>query len=388
MWKKGDFLEVVRAFRAEGRTAPGFYEIGSIVKVEVDQELMGTVNICTLDDRHIGLHGGWGDGNFKLYTGKLPKGIKKPRPPALYPPLYAKAQALGIRGRSRMNIKQLEEAIKACKPTLEAELRQKVGKVSGECSYAIEFENGIRRFQIRDVCHARIPVGRNYHDEEKGLKVVKLALDVNAHYEAKGEEKETYLSFLHYMLNESPWAACFATKDVKKALTSAVLMDVSKPISQLACAAIALRQVSEYPRKLTWWKDFKDMGLSSNEAWFATQGITGTLAKPNLSAIGGGHDVFVSYMSFKDVLKFFREGFHLASEPYPYSEGNSQHNRNQSYSIFRSIARDVKEMEKSLSSFFKDNCPQKIVGEGWVVETAIPKESLALLVKKIKEIFK
>lgn len=205
---------------------------------------------------------------------------------------------------------------KAPKPkTLLEELTHKVGGKAGTCSYAIEFADGKRRFQIRDACHYRI----RHHSTDVycpsskdpvNVKPVAVALNISGHIKQMIPERvEAYKATVKYILDESPWSKAFLTRYSEEALASGVLMDVTQPYSFVCSAAIALRVGSEYPLTLQIFKELVDMKYSGNVAFILshmTQREQNN--KYSLRSQGGGHHVFNTGHAADQFIEFFNEG--------------------------------------------------------------------------------
>lgn len=330
--------------------------------------------------------------------GFVPKNIVKARwmvsfawcehaKPYTYKQLYDKAKELKIVRRSLMNKGQLDEAIKAWKPppppiknefTLGEELvkkslehKQKAG-VTERCSYAKEFDTGKRVFNVADICHARIP----WNGIGGVNECTAIAFDIARHHRDHETPKE-YLEFVDYMLNRSPWANCFLTKDVQKALKEGVYGNVDVGVSRLSCSAIALRQGSEFPHKLNTFIFLKNKGFSENLSWFMAQGVH-KADEWRKSGIEGWHDTFESVMNLDDVVQFFNTGWHT-EEGLPLRKSKSH------YSIFKSIGSSYDGPQ--LKTFF-NNLKTTVIGTGWDEKRAITEENVLELANQAKELIK
>jgi hypothetical protein len=226
------------------------------------------------------------------------------------------------------------------KKTLAEELIAKVNAVggAGTCSYAIEFASGHRRFQSNDACHARMRWGKDYGNNDKdGDKVVAVACNIHGHIKNIGPNNlEAYTAFVKYMLNDSPWADAWLTKDVDEAMKGCAMMDVTKHFSYVCSAAIALRTGSEYPRFLKVFKQLIDMKYSPNVAYIMSQMTTvGNNGSYDITGQGGSHHVFHNHMDLSKVVAFFDDK-KLNVENKPYNESEKQ-----MYTIFRTMADDT-----------------------------------------------
>ena len=148
---------------------------------------------------------------------------------------------------------------------LRDQFRKDVGKRSGECHYAIILSDGSVQNHIRDVCHARLT-------PRTGCKAV--LLDARQHYDElvagegyaaspyfKGSEV-VYREWMEWLVNDSPFASAFITKNFDEALEYGYVLDVSKGASLIYCAAIAMRTAHEFNYILSSWKDMEDWGLN------------------------------------------------------------------------------------------------------------------------------
>lgn len=227
------------------------------------------------------------------------------------------------------------------KKTLAQELMEKVDKAggAGTCSYAIEFASGHRRFQSNDACHARMRWGKDYGNNDKeGDKPVAVACNIHGHIKRVTAvvDFEAYKVFVKYMLNDSPWADAWLTKDVDEAMKGCAMMDVTKHFSYVCSAAIAMRTGSEYPRFLSVFKKLIDMKYSPNVAYIMSQmtNITGNGSYEIINQ-GGSHHVFHSNMDLAKVVAFFNDK-KLNVENKPYNESEKV-----MYFIFRTMADDT-----------------------------------------------
>jgi hypothetical protein len=222
-------------------------------------------------------------------------------------------------------------------PNLLEQLTEKVGNNAGTCSYAIKFTNNHIRYQVRDACHARI-FFPYWGEEAVEKEVVEIAFNVSGHVQRAGEG---YREYVDYIINHSPWASVFiGDKNVDNVLKSGVCADVNRTLSEVACAAIALRVGSEFKSKLPLFKYLTDNGFDPHASWIVSQ-----MAEPkgggayNLNPFGGGHHVFTTEMDFEQVVEFFTTGkFKGTDDKKPYAKSFRE-----AYTILLSMADNSKE---------------------------------------------
>jgi hypothetical protein len=225
------------------------------------------------------------------------------------------------------------------KKTLAEELIAKVNAVggAGTCSYAIEFASGHRRFQSNDACHARMRWGKDYGNNDKeGDKAVAVACNIHGHVKRVSAVAniEAYKVFVKYMLNDSPWADAWLTKDVDEAMKGCAMMDVTKHFSYVCSAAIALRTGSEYPQFLKVFKELIDMKYSSHVAYIMSQMTNTRGGVYEVINQGGSHHVFHSNMELDKVVAFF-DNKKINIENKPYNESGKT-----MYTVFKTIAEE------------------------------------------------
>ncbi len=246
----------------------------------------------------------------------------------------------------------------------------KAGYDGNRCNYSIEFDNGKIRHQAPDACHARL-CWSNYADEDSGAKaIVNIALNVSAHYkELSGANRKVYPLFVKYILNDSPWAFCFITKDVDEALEKGILMDVQQNVSHIVGAAMSLRLGTEYPDTLKPFADALEKGYSGNVAHLVSGHLMGGVVTswPNHSALTSG-------LGIKAIAKFFKEGY---TEKLP---AIAKDRKQTSYQVFGTISPGCKygncaNDDTSLSIFTRACAVSTKVGEGFDAKTTFNYEA-------------
>ena len=225
--------------------------------------------------------------------------VKRPKPV-----VKAVAPAI-IKKPAVAPIKPLPEPPKNSDIRSELAKRARVGDSSERCNYSIEFDNGKIRHQAPDACHARFRWMGGYDGDGLVDKIVNIALNIKAHHKRMDDKTQKHHErFIQYMLNDSPWAFCFVTKDVKEALEVGILMDVNQNVSHIVGAAMSLRLATEWPDVLIPFCDVLDKGYSGNVAFLCS----GHLMKGKVTQ-WPGHASLTSSLGTKAVTQFFKEGY-------------------------------------------------------------------------------
>jgi len=269
------------------------------------------------------------------------------------------------------------------KKTLAEELIEKVNHVgcAGTCSYAIEFANGHRRFQSNDACHARIRWGEKMsRGDEANNPPVAIACNIHGHIKHVGQYADgaAYKAFVNYMLNDSPWADAWLTKDVDEAMKGCAMMDVTKPYSYVCSAAIAMRTGSEYAKSLKVFKDLLDWKYNPNVAYLVSQCTTvhnngAYQFIPN----GGSHHVWHTGMEMSKVVSFFNDK-KLNVEDKPYNNSPNSY-----YTIFKVIGSDVAVKQGSVFETVRNDNKEFLVIDqrGWAANETISAKSFTEYLK-------
>lgn len=237
------------------------------------------------------------------------------------------------------------------------EAQDKEGRI-GICSYAIMNDKGAVKYQVNDVCHARI---RPYDFPGK-LTDVSLMVEAHARRirdDESAEEEALYLRAIDYILHRSPWASVFTNKDFKKNL-GCVDLDVNRGVNAVACAAIALRTCSEYTANNAVFCALVDAGVNEHIAYIVAHGCMNKGVGNNT----GGHHVFSVGCLTSTVLEFFKTGKFLA-EGTPYKDNKARY-----FIVSAQFTEDVqgKHKEQQLGTKLFDiaaKCKTLKKGEKW-----------------------
>lgn len=262
--------------------------------------------------------------------------------------------------------------------SLRSLLREKVSKGApgGICSFAMQTKEGQQEFQLGGPCHAAL----SYLVYTGAGEVSHLAYSV-AHemkYTRAKEFPKEYKMFMKYILNESPWAKCFLTKDTGTASRYEIEMDVSQSRHHLAGACVALRQGSEFAGMvLPMFKLIMSKGFSAHTAFimscaFYKRGKDDFVRR----GMNGGHDILSHYMNVTQLMKFFREGYHIPTDGQPFSTNRG------SYRIFNHIAKDD---GASIGAWLNKNTEAKTIGEGFHAKKLITEQSVLEVATKIEQ---
>lgn len=272
---------------------------------------------------------------------------------------------------------------KVAPPSLRVALRNKIAKElhhNGICSFAMQTANGDQHFQINGPCHAAL----GYLVGSKS-EVTELAygLDYEVQYILHNNKEllKQHKPYVKYILNESPWAKCFLTKNVATAYRYDILMDVSQSRHHVAAACIALREGSEFSEKLKLFNLLLKKGFSGNTAyllsWAFIKRADGGLY--TFGAVGGGHTTLYRDLSAEGLLKFFREGYYIKTDGEPFSKNHGN------YRITKFIADDKGE---AIIYWLINEGGMQQVGDGWNKTYTISEKNLLALAAKIDKLIK
>lgn len=196
-------------------------------------------------------------------------------------------------------------------PPLSQCLRDKIEKAGGKtgtATFGIRYDKGHDYIAVADICHARM----KWQYGEARTEMVEIRNWV-AGYRLEGFNGQAliYDKYLHYMLNDSPWAVAFLTKDITEAYRDGVSMDLNQHISVIVGACIAVREGWEYKVRMRLFDELLTKGVSYNVAYLVSAYIG---YKPDgksycITGITQAHNVLHQAMSWVAVKRFFREGY-------------------------------------------------------------------------------
>lgn len=229
---------------------------------------------------------------------------------------------------------------------------------TGICSYAVK-PVGIDKVDefMSPACYA------SAHYYPQGMEAFVFSL--NNPYKRVAEEKHPLIKqWQEYVLYRSPWSDVFIKQDYETNIKNGVQCDVSKTLSQIVGGAIAIRVAGEYPARLDSFAHFIEQGYGENTAFLMAHIVAYADGKFTQINIGGNHDVLSSQHNFKDLIKFFQQGYHVDLKEKPAKESAN------SYKIFKAVANESgdtlrNEVEKTLT------CMKE--GKGWeAMEYIVP----------------
>ena len=187
-------------------------------------------------------------------------------------------------------------------------LEKQKQELRGICSYVLRMADGGELWNLGDACHARLILPRNSCD------VTHVVLNNSLNFDKLSvADQRYYVEYLHYILNESPWANVFLNKSALEVSKKGVLLDVTVGINHLVSAAVAMRIGTEYASRLKMFSFSKKMGFSSHVSWLLSQlcyvGEGNLFTGPiQFNDLNGAHNVIASLRSLEHVLRFLKTG--------------------------------------------------------------------------------
>jgi hypothetical protein len=212
------------------------------------------------------------------------------------------------------------------------------------CSYAIRFESHTR-YQVRDVCHARLAYG--FGDEKERNPTV-VALNIRGHLDSVAFG---YREYVDYIINHSPWSSVFIKdRPLDHIFDNGICLDVNRHINEVVSAAIALRIGSEYDWSTPLFAELLKAGINPHVCWFLSQHLRpaeGVHYRYKYSHIHGGHHVISSYMNANQVIEFLKTGKFLNLDD------SSYRTFGKNYAVLTSIGLDDKQEFMQIGSVIK-----------------------------------
>jgi hypothetical protein len=255
---------------------------------------------------------GWWKKRFQLLEKKEKEEVAQFIIAQTFDVLRKAASAKKIVGYSRMSKQQLVDALNKNEAPAAPPVPQKnvvpenlIKKAdrNATCSYAIEFTDGTANYYATDVCHARLTLYANGDQKGKTAKCVWLNI---RHHVDNHSDKEAYKLWLNWMLKEGPFAQLLEAQDWKDAYDNCIRIDAKWGVNQVATAAVALREGSEFYGRCLLWKEICDKGFSPLAAWLYAQNFMKEEGKIKFKPQTAGHQ---SYSLLLFPLDKFKEFF-------------------------------------------------------------------------------
>lgn len=186
-------------------------------------------------------------------------------------------------------------------------------------------------------------------------RVVSALMDGSGYAEGRGLAPEVELWFVDYILNRSPYAETFVTKNAKEALAYKYTVSSSDtPSNLMAAGMVALRRLWEYRRVAQAAYDLVQGGVNEDLAFLLGHLIScDTTPTPGSGATWGfchsGHcSINPNMMGFKEVRRFME---HTPIKP------NKSFYENSYYNSYDNLFGAVTDRRDSYHMFVRENFP-------------------------------
>lgn len=190
---------------------------------------------------------------------------------------------------------------------LEAALRKDLGeKELGVSTNGVRCIDGEMILNAHDICAYRWFPNR-FNRNEKASHAIVIVDKYFKEYDA--DTRKHYKEFLNYLFNDSPWEACFLTKDVSFAINRYVSFNVEEKRASVVSAQQVMRQFSEFPAFRETYKACRSNKMSVAHsvfvACFFNYEIPGGkfAARPDT-----GHSCVNKHSVLTEVKRTFKEG--------------------------------------------------------------------------------
>lgn len=239
----------------------------------------------------------------------------------------------------------------------------------GCCSWTQMSKDGHVSHKPAMICHAALGYGSS--------QIMQLVLNTSAHRRTHASP-EAYDKFIHHMLNESPWAPYYVTKDVKEAHELGVVMNMDKGKNFVVSAAIALREGSEYPQVAPRFAYWLDQGVAPRVAWVLAQYTEGDVDELKMLETHSGHRAHGVHHTKENLIRFFRDGYDETKYPHPYKDAKGG-----DYSIQSCIGPE-REGGTTFHAFMVEFTTSK--GEGFARKTNCDKEQIQSFINELTKL--
>lgn len=279
-------------------------------------------------------------------------------------------------------VKQPPNPPKKDVPELREELwqKQEARGDNGLCSFAFENKDGKQSFHTNAPCHAALSGGGYIQGE---ITKVAYGLRFDIKYKVSKKEQEAHKAFCNYIINQSPWAVAFLTKDIEEAITKDIYMNVEVNRHVMAGACVALRSGQEWQGRAVMFKKLLDWGINPHICFLLSCAFKLKEKENVFAAWGGGHDVLDSSRKLNDLIRFFKEGYFTAQgkEAAPYRTYHA------GYTIAAACAGSGNVHALSIGTWLQNNTTQTTKGDGWQRRVIVTDEALKEVAAKLDAMF-
>lgn len=245
----------------------------------------------------------------------------------------------------------------------------------GLVSYAYEYRDGTQEITPNSGCHANLAYMTD------GV-VGQFIYGLNYEVKYKGGDKPHHRMYYNYLLNDSPWAHCYLNKDVDDAMENDVQMNLDVHVNIMAGACVAMRSGTEQEYRAHAFAKFLEKGFLPNTCWLMANAVNWDGGEPVLKSMGGGHDVIDGNRNMDDLVKFFKQGYHLDNSP----SDQPVKTHSKRFIIAGAIARAE---GYTFKDWVTENIKGKTVGTGWNAKTVLTDDGVfaaaAILDKLLKD---
>lgn len=182
--------------------------------------------------------------------------------------------------------------------------------------YAFVYNNGSVVVSGNTACHNSV---MSMGGGEK-TTVVSIVTCINGNTSQNSLTEEQSLKFYDWLLNRSPYAEAFVSKDANKTFKEDryAVMNVSSPANMLQGALVTSRQPWEHWNVVRVFCKLVDKGIDENTAYlFGSMFRESTDKSLTVSLQSGGHfNLDIVNMSVKDCLAFVENKPHVLTNPF------------------------------------------------------------------------
>lgn len=261
------------------------------------------------------------EGNLWNWDIKL--GIEPVNAPARAPEAPPQGFNAKLMGKAMEAKKKAQKPVKQAKP--ENKLAEHRAKLQAKATsgmtaaYAICFADGTALIAENTACHAGLNV---YPGHERG-KCVAVYDHISKFYEKNivDEMKPSFRKFFTFLVQRSPIAHAFITKNFEDALKNGVSMDVSKTGDEVAIGCCSLRFAHEHSGRIDVWDWAIKNGFNMLTAYFLMNVAWKGGDKFNLD-VRNWHNIVDGGKSFQGLIEGMANGWHDKVNK-PYSEKQS-----------------------------------------------------------------
>jgi hypothetical protein len=261
-------------------------------------------------------------------------------------------------------------------------LHEKAAKTSG--NGAVTQFAVVRKGRVDPDFYMSPPCYASFNDPL--IPRMQFAISSRGYQKQHEGQEEQAKPYINWLINESPYAPCFITKDVEDAWKHGLSLDCNKTPGQLIGAATVFREGTEYRQQLEMFNWALDQGYDGNVAYLLCCTVTKGVHHFIRKHMSSGHRALSENIGSDDLLSFFANGFSDKGKK-PSNESTERYEVTAAVGAGDGYGRNLpKGLE--FTTFIDANLPGTQTGTGWNASLKSTEEDIKKYAQSLQQAIK